>query len=78
MLKILFGPPILAAEKLDAPNYYVNLASGQEVSIGELANDLVCVTFKVTFNLIYQRVAVTHDVAQAAKWREIFWTLPHE
>lgn len=28
---------VLAAEKLDAPNYYVNLASGQEVSIGELA-----------------------------------------
>jgi len=28
---------LLAAEKLDAPNYYVNIASGHEVSIGDLA-----------------------------------------
>jgi GDP-L-fucose synthase len=28
---------LLAAERLDAPNYYVNIASGHETSIGDLA-----------------------------------------
>ena len=28
---------LLAAERLEAPNYYVNIASGHEVSIGDLA-----------------------------------------
>jgi GDP-L-fucose synthase len=28
---------LLAAERLDAPNYYVNIASGHEISIGDLA-----------------------------------------